>query len=68
MYNKLSWFVSELPGKDISNVYNKLPWFVSELPEKISQTWVGIAFYNKLLWFLSELPEKARYLKRGGPV
>ena len=52
MYNKLSWFVSELSGKDISNVYNKLPWFVSELPEKISQTWVGIAFYNKLLWFL----------------
>ncbi len=41
-YNKLPWFVSELPEKDISNVvvhctsvfYNKLPWFVSELPEK----------------------------------
>jgi hypothetical protein len=41
-YNKLSWFVSEIPEKDISNVvecrysilYNKLPWFVSELPEK----------------------------------
>ena len=41
-YNKLSWFVSELPEKDISNVVvqcrvvfnNKLSWFVSELPEK----------------------------------
>ena len=50
-YNKLPWFVSELPEKDISNVvvhctsvfYNKLPWFVSELPEKISQTcWSGV--------------------------
>ena len=47
-YNKLLWFVSELPEKDISNVvagpmqvvYNKLPWFVSELPEKdIWRTW-----------------------------
>ncbi len=39
---KLSWFVSELPEEDISNVvlqcevvfYNKLSWFVSELPGK----------------------------------
>jgi hypothetical protein len=41
-YNRLSWFVSELPEKDISNMevqcmafYNKLPSFVSELLKKI---------------------------------
>ena len=47
-YNKLSWFVSELPekrylkrgGPVLVVFYNKLWRYVLELPE-ISQTWCG---------------------------
>jgi hypothetical protein len=55
-YNKLSWFVSELPEKDISVkhggpvlvvFYNKLPWFVFELylkticPKRVVVQFIG---------------------------
>ena len=51
-YNNLSWYVTKLPEKDISNVeiqfravfYNKLPWLLEcgwclNYLKKISQTW-----------------------------
>ena len=67
-YNKLSWLVSELPEKDISNVvvqcrqYSTISCRGSCLNnlKKISQMWgpIQVVFYNKLSWLVSELPEK----------
>ena len=47
LYNKLAWFVSELPEKDISNVVVQCRYYCTischglclNYPKKISQTW-----------------------------